>query len=102
MLGQRDISVQGSFAAGVFLVDRVSGTDSLGEPFGYDLYLLSKSADVDISTLVGDTMTVSIDLGEDQLRYINGYVTRASLAGIFGDHARYRVTLRPWLWLLSS
>jgi type VI secretion system secreted protein VgrG len=102
MLGQRDISVQGSFGAGVFLVDRVSGTDSLGEPFGYDVYLLSKSADVDISTLVGDTMTVSIDLGEDQLRYLNGYVTRASLAGIFDDHARYRVTLRPWLWLLSS
>jgi type VI secretion system secreted protein VgrG len=102
MPGQRDISVYGSFAEGVFLVDRISGTESLGEPFGYDLFLLSTSSEIDISTLVGDTMTVSIDLGEGQIRYFNGYVTRASLAGIFGEYSRYRVTLRPWLWLLSS
>ena len=35
-------------------------------------------------------------------RYISGIVTRAEHSGVEGRSAVYRLTLRPWLWLLSQ
>jgi type VI secretion system secreted protein VgrG len=35
------------------------------------------------------------------VRHFNGYVTDFSLAESIGSYARYVITVRPWLWLLS-
>jgi type VI secretion system secreted protein VgrG len=62
----------------------------------------SDSPDFDLSSLVGDTVTVGIEGEEATTRYFHGYVTRMALVGIFDTHARYSVTLRPWFFLMSS
>ena len=98
----RTLTISGSFPEGTFFLDGLRGSESLGGPFQFSLSLLSDSPDFDISSVVGDTMTVGVEGEEGTTRYFNGYVTRMALVGIFDTHAQYRATLRPWLFLLSS
>jgi type VI secretion system secreted protein VgrG len=98
----RNLTISGSFPEGTFFLDGLRGAESLGAPFQFTLSLLSDSPDFDISSVVGDTMTVGVEAQEGTTRYFNGYVTRMGLVGIFDTHAQYRATLRPWLFILSS
>ena len=98
----RMLTVSGSFPDGQFLLDGLRGTEWLGAPFQFGLTLLSDSPDIDLSSLVGDTMTVGVEGEESNTRYFHGYVTRMALTGIFDTHAQYSVTLRPWFFLMSS
>jgi type VI secretion system secreted protein VgrG len=102
MATQRELTVSGPFNDGDFLVEHLSGSESLGEPFTYEVHLLNQSPQVDISALVGDTMTVTVEIEEGQERYFHGYVTRIALTGASDSYARYHATVRPWFWLMSS
>jgi type VI secretion system secreted protein VgrG len=99
---QRHLTVSGSFTEGELVVDTLVGHDDLAAPFELTLTLLSDKPDMDIANLVGDTMTLNVDIGGGQTRHFNGYVTRMTLVGTYDRHARYQATLRPWLWLMSS
>ena len=101
-LGARLLGIAGSFAPGTFAVEHFGGSDSLGNPFSYDVTLLSNSATFDISSLVGDTVTITVSLSDGNTRYFNGYVTRMSLIDIFDTHIRYQIHVEPWLYMLSS
>jgi type VI secretion system secreted protein VgrG len=101
-LGERLLGITGSFAPGTFAVEHFAGSDSLGSPFSYDVTLISNSATFDISSLVGDTVTISVALSDGDTRYFNGYVTRMTLVDIFDTHIRYRIGIEPWLYMLSS
>jgi type VI secretion system secreted protein VgrG len=98
---ERDIMVAGPFAAPVS-VDQVTYFETLGEPFTCELDLESESPDIDLSGVVGQPVTVTISLGENGVRFVNGYVTRMSLGGTFDRRARYHATVRPWLFLMSG
>jgi type VI secretion system secreted protein VgrG len=101
-LGERLLGISGSFAPGTFAVEHFGGSESLGNPFSYEVVLLSQSADFDISSLVGDTITVTVALSDGNTRYFNGYVTRMTLVDIFDTHTRYQIRVEPWVYMLSS
>ena len=100
--GQRLLAIAGSFPEGTFTVERLTGREALGQCFGYDVTLLSNSPAFDIATLIGDTVTITIDRGESDPRHVHGYVTRAGLVGTFDRHARYSIHVAPWFFLLSG
>ncbi len=100
--GRRLLAIDGSFPDGTFSVERLSGREGLGECFGFDVTLLSDAPDFDVSTLIGDTVTLTVDRGRNDPRFIHGFVTRAALVGTFDRHARYGIHLSPWLFLLSG
>jgi type VI secretion system secreted protein VgrG len=103
MATERLITVSGSFADGALGVETLQGHEALGDPFSFTLGLVSQAPDIDLSSLVGDTMTVSVTLDDEvDPRYLNGYVTRMELLDTFDRFAHYQATLRPWFWLLSS
>jgi type VI secretion system secreted protein VgrG len=102
MAQPRELAVTGSFGGVDVEIEHFSGGDALGEPFSYDLVLRSSSPDIDLSSVVGDTLTVTVDVLGDEPRYFNGYVTRMSQVGTLERYARYRATIRPWLYILSS
>ncbi len=100
--GQRLLAIAGSFPDGTFTVERLSGRETLGQCFAYDVTLLSDSPTFDVSTLIGDTVSITIDRGESDPRFVHGYVTRAGLLGTFDRHARYSIHVVPWFFLLSG
>jgi type VI secretion system secreted protein VgrG len=101
-LGERLLGITGSFPAGTFAVDHFGGSESLGNPFSYEVTLISDSADFDISSLVGDAVTITVALSEGDTRFFNGYVTRMALVDVFDTHVRYQIRVEPWLYMLSS
>jgi len=51
--------------------------------------------------LLGQPVTVRLELPDDQDRYLNGIISRFAHTGFDGDLTCYQATLVPWLWLLT-
>ena len=96
----RPIWVTTSLPEGTLVLEEMSGQESLGSVFGYELSLSSLDPDIGLADLLGQPMTVHVALTEGE-RQFNGIVTHAQHGGTNGGHTRYRITLRPWLSLLS-
>lgn len=82
-------------------LDSLKATEQLGRPFEYDLGLSSDKAVSDLTSWLGASATLSITLPDKSKRYFNGIVARAVYDGLLGGAYRYRLELRPWIWLLS-
>ncbi len=84
-----------------FILDSFEATEELGRPFSIMLDLGSASPKADLHTLLGASATVKLSFPEKDPRYFNGVVARVQYRGLVGGGYKYRVELRPWIWLLS-
>jgi type VI secretion system secreted protein VgrG len=75
--------------------------EALGRPFAYTVDLLAEKDTVDLSSLLGQVMTVELELPELATREFSGYCTEIALVGAHGRYVRYRAQLSPWLSLLT-
>jgi type VI secretion system secreted protein VgrG len=98
---QRLIRVKSSLGANKFLMREVHIHEALGEPFTIELKIDSDDFDIDYKSVLGDHLSLELDLTGSEHRYFDGMVTRFAYAGLTDNRATYEVTLRPWLWLLS-
>ena len=97
----REVKVTTPLGDDVLLIRSMSGQEELGRLFEYQLDLFSETTDADFNQLVGDTITVSLEMADDTTRYFNGYVNRFSQTGISGHNAIYQATVVPWFWFLT-
>ncbi|MES1265730.1 MAG: type VI secretion system tip protein TssI/VgrG [Variovorax sp.] len=98
-----DLTISGESAGEEFTVERLSGREALGKPFEYQVTLISLSPSIELAKFVGDTLTVTLATNaEGGQRHFHGHITSMALVDTFDRHARYRLTLRPWFWLLST
>jgi type VI secretion system secreted protein VgrG len=100
LLTEQNIWVTTPLPDGTLVLEEMSGRESLGAPFSYELALMSLNPNIDLTGLLGQPMTVYVTLPEGE-RQFNGIVTHAEISATVGDRTRYRVTLRPWLSLLA-
>lgn len=101
MQSERAIQVITPLDEDVLLFHRMTATESLGRLFQFELDLLSKDPNIDFNQLLGQNVTVQLELPDDKTRYFNGFVSRFSQEGNFDDFNAYRMTLHPWLWFLT-
>ncbi|NOT11202.1 MAG: type VI secretion system tip protein VgrG [Methylococcaceae bacterium] len=80
---------------------RMKGHEEMGRLFEYEVDLLSKEKHIDINKVLGEPMTIALDLPKGDTRYFNGIVTQFRQYGAFEDYFLYRAVLRPKLWLLT-
>jgi len=97
----RFIGVVTPLGEDVLLLNSFSYSEALGGLFELELDLLAESTDLQFADIVGQNVTVRLDLPGDKKRYFNGYVSRFSLVGQEGDSLRYSATVVPWLWFLT-
>lgn len=83
------------------LFHRMTATETLGRLYRVDLELLSKDPDIKFEDLLGQNVTVRLELPQDKTRYFNGFVSRFTLSGSLGDLSVYQATVHPWLWFLT-
>lgn len=77
----------------------------LGRPFLIQLELSSGKLQAEVWRLVGGSACVWMYLEADETtkdRYFHGIVTRVVSSGLSGGAYRYKLELRPWIWLLSQ
>jgi len=87
----------------VLLFKRMSGTEELGRLFQFELELLSSQPDISFGDLLGQNVTIRLDLPNRKKRYFNGFVTRFNQSDVNTeeDYTPYRATISPWLWFLT-
>ena len=98
----RQIAVTTPFEDDVLLISSMSGHEQLGRPFEYTVDLFSEQpTKVKFEELLGEKMTVKLELSPGQFRFFNGHVNRFVQTEVDGDIIHYQATLVPWLWFLT-
>jgi type VI secretion system secreted protein VgrG len=98
---KRFVEIDTPLKAGALLFHRMRAREELGRLSEYELDLLSSDRAINLDAVLGKTVTVKLELGDDKVRSFSGYVTRFSLAGMHGRFHLYHATVRPWLWFLT-
>jgi len=98
----RTASVSASSVSDTLLLYRMTGGERLGRLFEYELDLLCENNSVDLQSLLGNAISVKLELADSGSRYFNGIVTKASQLGMLGGKLYlYRATMQPTPWLLT-
>lgn len=80
---------------------RMVGNEQLSQIFEYELDLLSGNNSIDLQSLLGTKITVTLELVDGGKRYFNGYATKVTQFGMLGKLHHYRVIVHPMLWFLT-
>ncbi len=83
------------------LLLRASISEGLSELFEINVDALSTEANLDFNSAIGEKCCVSIKNYDGTPRHFNGILTASQWTGKYNEFYTYRLTLRPWLWLLS-
>ena len=97
----REIAIQTELGKDVLLLQRVTGSERLGQMFQFELELVSKKFNIKFADIVGQNVTIRLNLDKGTVRYFNGYISRFVQTDSNGDLARYQATVVPWLWFLT-
>ncbi|HSU88644.1 MAG TPA: type VI secretion system tip protein TssI/VgrG, partial [Terriglobia bacterium] len=101
--GESLLAITTPLGDGKFDVVNMRGDDQMSGMFYYRVEVTSKDEAIDFSQLIGQGVTVNLDLGEDEPRYMNGICTRVTQLGTDDDdNTTYLLELRPWLWKLTK
>jgi type VI secretion system secreted protein VgrG len=98
---ERTAEVTSPLGDDVLLLRRLEATEEMGRLFEYELELLSEDHAILLDDVVGQPVTIRVNVLGDEPRYLNGYVSRFGHIGAVGTYSLYRATLRPWLWFLT-
>ncbi len=103
MSGIRDVKVNFSKLSGrdQLLFHSLTAADGLSQLFELNLEVLSENDMIDLETVLGQEMSVSVEPTLGPARFFHGYVTSFSYIGTVGTYASYRAVLRPHLWKLT-
>jgi type VI secretion system secreted protein VgrG len=97
----RLIEIATPLVKNMLMAHRMQVREALSSLGDIDVDLLSERADIEVDGVLGQNMTVKLELQDGSPRYFNGYVSRFAQTGTSGRYHAYRATLRPWLWFLT-
>jgi len=97
----RPIAVNSPLGEDVLVLQRMTASEELSRLFEFQLDLLSENDNIRPADVLGQPMTVRLELLDGGNRYFNGVVSRFCHLGPQGRYTAYQATLHPWLWLLT-
>lgn len=97
----RLIEISTSLGDDVLLFHHMEAREELGRLFEYRVNLLSEDEQISFDDILGQKMTVRLDLPDGETRYFNGVVSQFAYTGRYRHFASYRAVLSPWLWFLT-
>lgn len=83
------------------LLQRMKATEELGRLFEFNIDALADSGKIKPEELLGKPASVALDLPNGAFRHFHGIVCAMGTDGTAERRFRYRMVLRPWLWLLT-
>ena len=95
------IAVSSPLGEDVLLFRRMMASDQLGRLFEFDLELLSVDHQIKAEDVLGESLTVRLDLPGGGQRFFNGLASQFSCVGDYGRYASYHARISPWLWFLT-
>ena len=98
----RQLQIKTPLGPDELLILKMEGSEELSRLYEFTIDLLSDNEAVAHYDLLGKKMTVEMDMVNTTKRYFDGYVSQFTQVGHLAYFAHYRVTLRPWLWLMTQ
>jgi|TARA_B110000208_G_scaffold108034_1_gene133952 type VI secretion system secreted protein VgrG len=95
------LSISSPFNDGDLLLDALEGSEGLSELFCFQLHMRSPSTSLDPKKIIGETVTVNMQVPGGELREITGLVSRFIQSGFDRDFAVYQAELVPQCWILK-
>ncbi len=81
----------------------MTGNEELSRPFEYNVVAVAKPDEViDFDALLGKPAQVNVSASSGAPRVYHGLVTAIAFDRQVGSYQAYKLTLRPWLWLLTQ
>lgn len=90
------------FGDDVLVLLRFDGTESVNELFEFTVDAMTSSKTLNLNDAVGQHCTVELGSIAHGARYFDGLLTEITALGLVEGGIGYRLTLRPWLWLLDQ
>lgn len=97
----RLIAVGTPLGEDVLVLRSMTATEEVSRLFEFQLDLLSENSHISPADVLGQPMTVRLEMHDSNTRYFNGVVSHFYHLGPQGRYTAYQATLRPWLWLLT-
>ena len=97
----REVKINTPLGKDVLLLRSMRMSEELGRLFNIEVELLSPSEDIKFEELLGQNVTIELNVINDKKRYFNGHISRFSQSGSEGGYAVYQATIHPWLWFLT-
>jgi len=101
MANRRLVEIKTPLGDDDLLFYRMRGREELGRLSEFEIDLLSPKGDIDFDKIVGQGVTVKMELPDDDTRYFHGFVTRFVQRGTHGRYFAYHAAVYPWLWFLT-
>jgi type VI secretion system secreted protein VgrG len=94
--------------AGALHFEALTGAERLSEPYSYEVTVLSAAPDLRADAILGQPLTVTVELPAGGKRPFHGLVSRLVQTGEtlinYKDAVelhRYQLRVQPWLWFLT-
>ncbi len=97
----RALAIETPLGEDALLLVSMAATEQLGRPFEYRLELASEDPQIKADGIVGQNVSVRLNLLTGEPRYFNGFVSHFTQLTASEDLARYQATVVPWLWFLT-
>jgi type VI secretion system secreted protein VgrG len=87
----------------VLLFHVMQAREELSRLSEYHVDLLSdpERGEISLDDLLGQNVTISLELPDESRRHFNGFVSRIGQAGRHGRYNRFTATVMPWTWFLT-
>lgn len=69
--------------------------------FSFQLDCLSENHSIDFNRIMGQRVSIGVELPDKSKRYFNGFINRFSQLPNYMGLARYQAEMVPWLWFLT-
>src|SRR2546423_12697712 len=97
----RMLAIATALDTDVLAVRSISVQEQLGRLFQIEAELSSEDGDIDFDKVIGQNATIRLEIGQQETRYFNGFVSRLVQVANKGGYACYRANIVPWLWFLT-
>ncbi|WP_285424800.1 type VI secretion system tip protein TssI/VgrG [Pseudomonas sp. efr-133-TYG-103a] len=84
------------------LIESFKGREGLSQAYSFELLLVCEDSGVELKSMMGQLVTIEIELASGSPRFLAGYLTRFASIGSDGGMARYTATLNPWFSMLKN
>ncbi len=97
----RTIRIKSSFGDMIKGIESLTWTEALGEGFSGIVHLISDEENLDLTSILQQSVTISFATNDEAGTFLNGFVYRAENLGTHGNHFQYRLQIGSCLELLN-
>lgn len=85
----------------VLLLSSFVGHEEMSRLYSFEMELLSEKDSISPNSIVGKSVSFSVQFADGSWRYFNGHVNRFAYCGRGDRLSIYRAEVVPWLWFLT-